>query len=262
MAVLVLAITAAVLGWGISFALKPHGPEHYGLGVDGTKLEPGDTASPESAPVTAKNIGVSRVGLSVREAMKTPAFWLMVIAFAFSNTALAAVVVHQIPFLEDMGISKLLAATALGTMTLMSTPGRLFGGWLADRWDVKYLYAVSSIIQAVGLFIFSRITSMSWVWAFVIVYGLSYGIRIPLESVMRAKYFGPKAFGTIYGYMNLFAVFGSFGGPYFAGWIFDTTSSYLSAFFTFAVMMVIASIIVLFIKSPLERQQAKVPAKI
>ena len=71
---------------------------------------------------------------------------------------------------------------------------------------------------------------------------------------MRAKYFGRKAFGSIMGYMNFFAVFGAFGGPYFAGWIFDTTGSYVSAFLIFAAMMVIAAIVVVFVKSPLENK--------
>ena len=244
-AVIVLAIGAAVLGWAVSFILKPHGPEHYGLMMDGKKDEP--------SKEVVEDRGLAE-GLSLKEAMKTQAFWLMVVSFTFTHTALSAVVVHEIPFIEDMGISKVVAAAALGTMTLMSTPGRLSGGWLADKWNLKYLYVISSVIQAIGLFIFSRITSMSWVWMFVVIYGLSYGFRIPLEPAMRAKYFGRKAFASIYGYMNAFAILGSFGGPFLAGWIYDTTGSYTNAFLIFAVMMIIGAVVVLFVKSPLEHK--------
>ena len=263
MAVVVLAIVAAVLGWAISFILKPHGPEYYGLRMDGKGIElAGDIANSASAPVSSKDIRVSEFSLSLREAMKTQAFWLMVIAFSFSYAVLSAVVVHEIPFIEDMGISKILAATALGAMTLMSAPGRFFGGWLADKWNVKYLHVIASVVSAIGLFIFSRAISMSWVWVFVVIYGLSYGFRIPLEAAMRGKYFGTKAFGSIMGYMDFFSVFGTFGGPYLAGWIFDTTDSYVVAFLIFAAMMVIAAIVVLFIKSPIDRQLAKLHAEI
>jgi MFS family permease len=237
----ILGIVALVLGWGMSFILKPHGPEHYGLKVE--------------------SIGVSE-GLSRREAVKTRAFWLMVIAFLCSQTALAAIVVHEIPFIEDMGVSPLLAAAALGTMTLMSSPGRFFGGWVADKWNLKYLYFTSAIIQAAGLFIFSRATSMSWVWTFVIVYGFGYGIRIPLEPAMRAQYFGRRAYGSVYGVMNFFTVIGAFFGPYFAGWVFDTTHSYTSAFLSFAGMLVFAAIVVLFIKNPISNKLKKSPASV
>jgi len=258
-AVIILAIAAFVLGWGLSFVLKPHGPEHYGLRMDGKKEEPAKevstSATVHGGHVSAKDTGAWE-GLTLKEAMKTQAFWLLVVAFTFSHTALSAIVVHEIPFIEDMGISKVLAATALGATTLMSAPGRLFGGWLADRWNIKYLYVIASIIQAAGLFIFSRATNMAWVWLFVVIYGLSFGLRVPLEPAMRAKFFGRKAFGAIMGYLNAFAVLGSFAGPYFAGWVFDTTGSYVTAFVTFAAMMVVAGIVVLFIKSPAPQPQA------
>lgn len=135
-------------------------------------------------------------------------------------------------------------------MTLMSSPGRLAGGWFADKWNVKYLYAIVSAVQAGGLFVLARATSMSWVWAFVVIYGASYGARIVFEPVLRAQHFGLKAFASIYGYMNAFAQVGSFAAPYFAGWIFDTTHSYVTAFLTFAVMMVVAAVLILFLKSP------------
>jgi OFA family oxalate/formate antiporter-like MFS transporter len=253
MAVIPLAITAAILGWGASFVLKSHGPEHYGLSVDGEKTEPVEVVSTPSNHMGQRDMKVPE-GLTLKEAMKTPAFWTMALAFFFAQTALSAIIVHEIPFVEDMGISKVVAASALGTMTLMSAPARLSGGWLADRWNVKYMYTGGCIVQAVGLLIFSQATNMFWIWLFVVVYGSSYGLRITLEPAMRAKYFGRKAFGSVYGYINAFAVLGSFVGSFFAGWVYDTTGSYETAFLTFAALMVVAGIIVLFLKSPVDHQ--------
>jgi MFS family permease len=164
----------------------------------------------------------------------------------------SGIVVHEIPFLEDMGISKVIAAATLGTMMLMSVPSRLASGWLADRWSGKYILVVSAVLQAIGLFIFSRATDMSWIWAFVVIFGIGYGARISLEAVLKAEYFGTKAYGSIYGYMNALAMTGSFAGPFFAGLIFDTTGSYITAFLTFAGMMVAAVLMILPLKSPLK----------
>ena len=255
-AVIILAFVALILGWAISFILKPHGPERYGLSMDGKVIEPTkNITSSQIVQGNEKDIGELQSGLSLREAIRTRAFWLLVIVFTCTHTAVSAIVVREIPLVEDMGISKVVAATALGTMTLLSAPGRLLGGWFADKWNVKYLFFMSCIIQSIGLFILSRVTSMSWVWAFVVAYGLSYGMRIPLEPVLRAKCFGRKAFGSIMGYMNAFVMFGSFVGPYFAGWIFDTTGSYVTAFLVFAAMMVVAAVVVFFVNFPLEQPQ-------
>lgn len=256
-AVLFLAATVFIIGWGMSFFLKPHGPEYYGLQMDGKKRNPAaDTPSTTQGGHTSAKYNAEYDGLTLKEAMKTRAFWMLVVAFTFGQTTLSAIVVHQIPLIEDMGISKVVAASALGTMTLMSVPGRLSGGWLADKWKVQYLYFIASIVQATGLFILSRATSMSWVWLFVVIYGLSYGMRITIEPAMRAKFFGRKAFGAIMGHINAFAVLGSFFGPFFAGWVFDTTNSYVYAFLTFSVAIALAGIIVLFIKPPMLQTQS------
>jgi sugar phosphate permease len=254
--VLFLAAAIFIIGWGMSFVLKPHGPEYYGLQMDGVKQDP---AADKLVTTPVGNRGAKDNaeydGLTLKEAMKTRAFWMLVVAFTFGQTTLSAIVVHQIPLIEDMGISKVVAASALGTMTLMSVPGRLTGGWLADRLKVQYLYFGASIIQATGLFILSCATSMSRVWLFVVIYGLSYGMRITIEPVMRAKFFGRKAFGSIMGYIGAFAILGSVAGPFFAGWIYDTTNSYVFAFLTFSVAIVLAGTIVLFTKSPMQQPQ-------
>ncbi len=253
--VLVLTAATAVLGLGLGAVLKPHGPERYGLAPDGKKHPPAEAASSSRQEGKQPHADAGE-GLTLKEAMNTRAFWLMVLAFTFSHTALSAIVVHQIPFLEDMGISKVLAATALGMMTLISVPGRISGGWLADKVDVRRLYFASSLVQALGLFFLAKATNMAWIWAFVIVYGTGMGLRLPLEPMLRAQFFGYKAFGAIMGYINAFAVFGSFAGPYFAGWIFDTTGSYITAFLTFAAMMVMAAVVILVLKPPVKQDKA------
>lgn len=254
--VLVLAGAAFVIGWAMSFVLKPHGPEHYGLHMDGAKRkQAADTTMAVQGESMSASDSVESEGLTLKEAMRTRAFWQLVTAAIFAQTALSAIVVHQIPFIEDMGISKVVAASALGTMTLMSVPGRLTGGWLADRLNVQHLYFIASIIQAIGLFIFARATSMSGVWLFVVIYGLSYGMRITIDPAMRAKLFGHKAFGSIMGYLGAFAIIGSFAGPFFAGWIYDTTNSYTIAFLTFSGAMLIAGTLVVLIKPPMSQTQ-------
>jgi MFS family permease len=69
-------------------------------------------------------------------------------------------------------------------------------------------------------------------------------------SVLRAEYFGRRAFGTISGMMDFVQMFGLVLGPVFAGFVFDVTSSYYIAFMIFAVSGALASAIMLFIKPP------------
>lgn len=128
-AVIVMAIVAVVLGWGASFIVKPHGPERYGLRVDGKRVEPGEDVS-ESASIGTEEevIGVSG-GISLKEAMKTRSFWIMTIAFLCSHASMTGVVVHEIPFIEDMGVSPGFGSGGSGCYDAYEFPGQV-GGWL------------------------------------------------------------------------------------------------------------------------------------
>jgi MFS family permease len=262
MANVYLAIGILMVGWSFSFLLKPHTPEHYGLKMDGERSGTAIAAGQLGTPLAEKNDVRATEGLSRTEALKTQAFWFMVLAFACRQTALAAVTVHEIPLIQDMGVSPILAAAALGTMTLVSSPGRFIGGWMSDRWNQKYLYVVCSVVQAGGLFLLARATSMSWVWAFVITYGFGYGISMSLEPAMRAAFFGGKAYGTIYGSMQFFTVMGAVFGPYFAGWVYDRSHSYTIAFFTFAMLMFVSAVVILFVRNPMLAKQRKSAAPV
>ncbi len=83
-----------------------HRPEKMGLFPDGEPLP---------ATVSASSGYEMDVNFTVREAVRTPAFWLISLSFAFRAMVSSALAVHQIPFLIDRGFSPLVAASGLGS---------------------------------------------------------------------------------------------------------------------------------------------------
>ncbi len=69
---------------------------------------------------------------------------------------------------------------------------------------------------------------------FVVTYGIGWGVGATTMSVVRADYFGRRAFGTISGLMDAVQMFGLVLGPVFAGWVYDKYESYYLAFMLFA----------------------------
>ena len=69
-------------------------------------------------------------------------------------------------------------------------------------------------------------------------------------SIVRAEYFGRRAFGTISGMMDFVQMFGLVLGPIFAGVVYDLTESYYIAFMIFAVSGVIAATLMVFLRPP------------
>jgi MFS family permease len=187
---------------------------------------------------------------TVSQVLRTSAFWTLLLAMAFRSCILSSIVVHQIAHLEDIGIARHTAESALGFMILMSIPGRMLFGWLGDRFSKQHLLAASSVLQAIGIFILANATSLAHVWPFLLFYGLGYGGAIPLTQALRADLFGRKAFPIVGGIIMPATTIGSVTGPVFAGYMFDVTDSYRIAFYSFIVLILLSGLTFLFVRPP------------
>ena len=190
------------------------------------------------------------VDLTVREALRTKAFWTYTAAMMLRGCILSALVVHQIPHLVDVGISYEAAAGCLGLMVFFSVPGRLFFGWMGDIFDKRVLLAVSAVLQAVGILIFINVSQLWMAYIFVAIYGIGYGGAIPLTIALRGQLFGRKIFGTIGGITHAMTAVATIAAPVLAGYVFDVFQSYSVAFYTFLFLILCSGVTFLLIKYP------------
>ena len=224
-------------------------PEEMGLKPDGETTEPKYTSSePDySLASSADDTSVDEVNLTVREALKTRAFWIYAVSMMLRACILGSLVVHQIPHLTDIGIPEQTAANILGMMVLMSIPGRFLFGWLGDRFSKRFLLLITCILQAIGIFIFINASILPLLYLFVVIYGLGYGGAIPLTVALRADLFGRTHYATIAGITMSLAMIGTVTAPIFAGYLYDTTQSYSLAFYIFIFMILLSGICFLLI---------------
>jgi MFS family permease len=212
-------------------------PEEMGLQPDGDVATPkGSTSEPDySLASSADDTYLDEVNLTVREALKTRAFWMYAVSMILRSCILSAIVVHQIPHLTDIGISYQTASNVLGFMVLLSIPGRFI-----------FLF-ISCALQGVGILIFINASTLPLLYLFVVVYGLGYGGAIPLTVALRADLFGRKNYATIAGITMSLAVIGTVSAPLFAGYLYDTTHSYSLAFYIFVAMIILSGFFFLMI---------------
>ncbi len=263
--------TALMAGIGVWLLMIPaalvlrHKPEQYGYFPDGEPPEEeekkGNTEAKTArggGAISTDEIETSRahfgeINFTVWEAMATPAFWLLALGSAARGGAMTAIILHEVAYLTDIGIAPQAAATALGLMVLLSIPGRLTFGWFGDRLNKKYVYMASFLISSLGVFILAHIRNMEMLYLFLVVYGFGYGGGIPLLYAIKAEYFGRKAFATISGFTMFFLMGPTMAGPIFAGWVYDVTGSYYTAFMTFGVLYLLGAIPIFFLKRPMQR---------
>ncbi|MBI2934574.1 MAG: MFS transporter [Chloroflexi bacterium] len=205
----------------LCFAVR-HKPEDHGLLPDGERQKP-----PTPKALTASS---GETDFSPRQAMRTPAFWLLGSAVGLVHLATNAVIVHQIPFLTSIGLSTQAAATVMTLTVVASLGGRLMFGWFADSRDPRTLLAISFFLTAAGLFVLAYTRTTWHIVFFIVTFGTGYAARTALMAALQGQYFGVKSFGTIQGLLHSFTVVLGIAGPVMTGWLYDVRGNYWLAF--------------------------------
>jgi predicted MFS family arabinose efflux permease len=213
-------------------------PSDKGQHVDG------DAGVPREAEGIAPQT-VARSGMTLRQAVRTPVFWIYGVGFMLLFFGMMGWQLHQVPFYESVGMSRAAAALIVSASAALSIVARLTMGVVSARFErfegmTMLLFAclflamatllVSTSIPAIGVFM------LFW------VIGTSAGPMV--ESLVLIKAFGVRHFATILGAILVIETLGQIFSPALAGAIYDRTGSYDAALVMF--MAVFAAGLVMF----------------
>ncbi len=251
-------VWAGVMFTGIPISwyfVKQKRPEYYGLLPDGATIESASGADTDGMIDRGIEYAADfeETEFTLRQAMRTPAYWLMTLSWLCAMVGVGAINVHCIPFLTDMNIDETVASGMMAMMVFFTVPARFIGGLLADRVRkdrLQFLVAGAFLLQAIGISLFLLNQSIAMVYVFLILYGFGNGAPTPLRLTMGGRYFGRKAFASIQGSSMVFTAPVGLLAPVYAGWVHDTTGSYISAFILFAVLSALAAFFMCLMRPP------------
>lgn len=190
-----------VLGVPMCFILK-HRPERYGLKPDGVvdPVESRDNTDGATRQRRARPHERS-VEFTAHEAIRTWAFWLILIVLTLSSGITIIVFSHQIRAMIDYGFKPEVAGTIAGSTALIGVAGRFAMGWLGELYSSRFLLPVALLVQTAGVFMLSRITpsAVLAIVLFVALFGMGQSAIFLLSPLIQKEYFGTTAFGTIQG---------------------------------------------------------------
>ena len=221
-------------------------PEDHGDVVDGIADPPAHAATVTEAASLSE-----RRDFTAREAIRTPAFWLVSLGHGAALLVVSAVGVHAISHLkEDLGYSVGAASLAITLMTAMQVAGMVVGGVIGDRFEKRLIAAACMVMHMLGILLLAFATSISMVAGFAVLHGFAWGMRGPMMQAIRADYFGRSSYGVIMGLSTLVTVLGQIGGPLIAGGLADATGSYEPGFALLGVLAGLGSGFFLFATRP------------
>ena len=187
-------------------------------------------------------------GLSRREALRTWRFWTICAVNLSIVFCLMIVVVHIVPFAQDINVSATRAAGVLSTIGGVSMAGRFMTGLSIDRIGSKVVMIFSFILLIIGL-LWLQIAKELWMlYLFAMIYGTAHGAFFTAISPMVAEFFGIKAHGALFGIVVFSGTFGGALGPFLAGYIFDITAGYSLAIWICTLMSALGFTLVALLK--------------
>ena len=180
-------------------------------------------------------------GITRSTALKTPAFYMIALAYIFIGLCGQGTLPHLIAYLTGIGFGQSRAASIQSAIMTLMIVGKIGMGALFDRiGPVK-----SSVVT--GFLIFSSVTALAFIQVsplMVIFFTAAYGLggssvmTVPYSYLMSEN-FGTREYAAIYSTCNTMSgLFSAFGSP-LAGVLFDRAGDYRYVWPTFMLLATI-----------------------
>jgi len=225
-------------------------PAEMGLAPDG---EPLDKALVDDAAASGQTYrpAIAATDFTLREALRTPAFWFIAGGHGSALFVVSAMSVHLVSHLtESQGYSLGRANAIVFFMTLIFLIGTVSGGFLGDRVNKRLLLVTCMGMHGLGIVLLSHATHFWMIVAFCLLHGLAWGWRGPQMTAIRADYFGRSSFGKIMGISQTIIIIGTIAGPLIAGFLYDQTGNYRIGFDILAGMTAAGAIFFILARRP------------
>lgn len=156
-------------------------------------------------------------GLTTREALAMPAFWIIVVTFIANGLTMNLVFVHLPSFLLEQGYDTQEAASGLALLAGIGILGTIVTGWLSDKLGPALVLLVMYGVRAVTTLLVLLEPSPVTFAIFGVTFGLlGYG-SIAVIGALTTDSFGRRSIGTIIGLAYVFNQIGGATGAFAGG---------------------------------------------
>jgi hypothetical protein len=169
---------------------------------------------------------VAHSGMTWQQDLRSFAFWIITAILFVSSISMNGAITHLSALLTDRGLTAgnaALCASILGGSSLL---GRIVVGWLLDRFFGPRVALVINLTTALGILLLARANSFPAGCLAAALIGVGAGGEAAITPYLLTRYFGLRAFSTLYGLTWTFYAAAGAIGPVILGRAFDATGSY------------------------------------
>ena len=193
-------------------------PESVGIDL----AEAGEAADQSASTSSTQS---SSHDFTVREALRTPTYWFLLLASAFRISVTSAILVHAIPIMVWKGTTEQTGADTMALLFFVSIPTRLLIGFSGLRLPGQGVLGVGMAVGAVALLALILVPGTWIIFPFAAGLAILEGAAV-LNWVLVGNLFGRRSFATLTGIISVFYSAGMMLSPLFLGWMVDRTGGY------------------------------------
>jgi MFS family permease len=229
--------SCVAMGWLVLLGIAPltpllkKGPAEVGQSPDGDNASPEMMVKRNAAAIVDPAWAATEWTLG--RAARTARFWWIMLGYFLVLIAWYAVQVHQTKYLVEIGFPPLVAAWALGAVSIIAIPGQILLGALSDRIGREWIWTAGCLgfaFTCAALLALESWPSNALLYAMVFAQGfLGYALTSVMGPIVAEIFEGPH-YGAIFGTITVALIGGGAVGPWMAGALHDATGSYRLAF--------------------------------
>lgn len=188
-------------------------------------------------------------GWTVREALATPQYWLVVASYTICLTVNITIHSFAAQHFNERGLSYQGAATVISFGALISTLAAAGAGVIGEKVHARWLMLGSLVAMTIALGAIMIPQSWASLGAYAVMIGLGISFSYVSTAVLLRDYFGTKPNLVLYSTMCMVSTVAS-AGPVLGGYIRDRSGDFVTVFGGLAVMTTVLILVVLTMRAP------------
>ena len=187
--------------------------------------------SPDRASPARDVEGSSGAGARLAQALRSRSFLWLTASLSIATLGRIAISVHLVSYLAGRGYTLGEAALVTGGIGLLQIAGRAIATVVGTRGNEYRVYTTMFVIQGISLALPLATSghgagATAAVVAFVVLYGLGYGLPELIRGVSVADYYSLADYAGINGVLGFFVTLSRAAGPAAAGVAVSLSGSY------------------------------------
>jgi MFS family permease len=182
--------------------------------------------------------------MPLKSLFASPAFWILMLVSFTALGSLRSLTVHQVAYLETVGVARATAASYVGVAGLLTAVIFAGGGYFSDRFGraLTYLLGSLGLLGAVIVLLLIRDQEgMLPLTLYSVLMAVGEGTRSNQPTTLAVDIFRDSGLGVVNGMVGAMFGLGAAFGPWIVGRLRDTTGSYLPGLEMVIVMILISA---------------------